>query len=54
MAEPKSRGEQKRDEQNPEFDNFQCLLKSVLAVPKEKLDKKRDDYEREKGQRQAS
>lgn len=53
MAEPKSSDDHKRDEQNPEYDNFQRLLKGVLAVPKEKLDKKRDEYEREKGERRA-
>lgn len=53
MAEPKPREDQKRDEQNPEFDNFQRLLKGVLSVPKEKLDKRRNEYEREKGQRQT-
>lgn len=53
MAEPKPRDDQERDEQNPEFDNFQRLLKGVLAVPKEELDKRRDEYEREKRERRA-
>lgn len=35
-------------EPNPEFDNFQNLLKQVLTVPKEKVDEKRAEQEREK------
>lgn len=38
----------KRDEPNSEFKNFQRLLKDTLAVPKEELDKRRDEYERAK------
>ncbi len=53
MAEPKPRDDQKRDEANPEFENFQRLLKGVLAVPKEKLDKRRDEYERDKERKRA-
>ncbi len=53
MAEPKPRDDQKRDEKNPEYDNFQRLLKGVLSVPKEELDKRRDEFEREKERRQA-
>ncbi len=45
-AEDKSNG--KQDESNPEFDNFQRLLKDTLAVPKEELDKRRDESERQK------
>lgn len=31
-------------ELNPEFDNFQHLLKDVLAAPEEKMDEKRAKY----------
>ena len=45
-GEKKSNG--KKDESNSEFDSFQRLLKGTLAVPKEELDKRRAEYEREK------
>ncbi len=48
MAEEKNG---KQDEGNPEFKNFQQLLKQVLSAPKEKIDKKRAEYEREKKER---
>lgn len=40
----------KRDEDNPEFKNFQQLLKQVVSVPKEKIDKRRAEYERKEKQ----
>lgn len=43
----------KKDEPNPEFDNFQRLLKGTLSVPKEELDKRRAKYERERDERRA-
>lgn len=46
VAEDKSNG--KRGEDNPEFKNFQQLLKQVVSVPKEKIDEKRAKREREK------
>lgn len=49
MAEEKKRDEQ--DEPSQEFQNFQRLLKDTLAVPKEDLDKGRDEYERAKARR---
>ena len=33
---------------NSEYENFQQLLKQVLSVPKEKVDEKRKEQEREK------
>jgi hypothetical protein len=36
------------DAENPEYDNFQRLLKQVLSTPKEELDKRKAEYEREK------
>lgn len=47
MAEEKN-GNGKQDEGNPEFKNFQQLLKQVLSVPKEKVDERRVEQEREK------
>jgi len=45
-GEKKSKG--KRGEDNPEFKNFQQLLKQVVSVPKEKIDEKREKRAREK------
>lgn len=42
----------KKNEPNPEFDNFQRLLKGTLSVPKEELDKRRDKYEQKKREKQ--
>ncbi len=42
-----------QDEDNPEFKNFQWLLKQVLSVPKEKIDGQRAEYEREKERKRA-
>lgn len=44
-GEKKSKG--KQDEPSSEFQNFQRLLKGTLSIPKEELDKKRDEYKRE-------
>ncbi len=52
MAEQNKRNG-KKDEDNPEFNNFQRLLKQVLSVPKEKIDEKRAEYERDKEQKRA-
>jgi len=41
-------GNGKQSEDNPEFKNFQQLLKQVLSVPKEKVDEKRAEREQEK------
>jgi hypothetical protein len=43
----------KTDEPNPEFQNFQRLLKDTLAVPKEELDKKRREYNRGRDKRRT-
>lgn len=50
MAEEKNG---KKDEPNPEFGNFQRLLKGVLAVPKEEVDRRREEYEREREEKRA-
>lgn len=52
MAEEKN-GNGKQGEPNQEFDNFQQLLKRVLSVPKEKIDEKRAEYEREREEKWA-
>ncbi len=41
------------DDANPEFENFQQLLKRVFSVPKEKIDEQRAEYEREKERKRA-
>lgn len=41
-------GKGKQGEDNPEFKNFQQLLKQVLSVPKEQVDKQRAERERER------
>ncbi len=41
------------DDGNPEFENFQQLLRQVLAAPKEKIDERRVECERERGQKRA-
>jgi hypothetical protein len=43
-----SKNEPISGEPNQEFDNFQRLLQQVLSAPKEKVDKKRREEEREK------
>ena len=43
----------KQSEDNPEFRNFQQLLKQVLSVPKEQVDKQRAKNERERERRRA-
>lgn len=50
MAE-KDNGNGKKDEGNPEWQNFQRLLKQVLSAPKEKIDEQRAEYEQEKKRR---
>lgn len=46
----KKQSNDRRDEPNPEFDNFQQLLKGTLSVPKEEMDKRRAEYERKREQ----
>lgn len=50
MAEQSKNGNGKKDEDNPEFKNFQQLLKRVLSVPKKKINEQRAEYERERGE----
>ncbi len=47
MADENS-GNGKKDEPSKEFENFQQLLKQVVSVPKEKVDKRRREEQREK------
>ncbi|MBA3352667.1 MAG: hypothetical protein H0U23_09630 [Blastocatellia bacterium] len=46
MIERKPKDDRKPDERNPEYDNFQRLLEGVLSVPKEEVDRQREEYER--------
>ena len=47
MADEKKR-DHKQDEPDQEYKNFQRLLEGTLSVPKEELDKRRAEYERER------
>lgn len=47
-------GKEARNGQDDEFKNFQHLLKQVLTVPKENLDERRAEYERQKKERKRS
>ncbi len=59
MAERKPKDKAKKDAPDRDedattpFENFQDLLKQVLSVPKEELDKRRAEYEREKKEKRA-
>lgn len=50
-AEKNGNGNQGED--NPEFRNFQQLLKQVLSAPKEEIDKQRAEYERGKKEKRV-
>lgn len=51
MTEDKRKDKDRKDEENTEYDNFQDLLKKVLSAPKEEVDKRRAEYERERKRR---
>ena len=53
MAEHKAKEKRKDLEDTTEFENFQELLKEVLSVPKEELDKRRAEYERKRKEKRA-
>ena len=53
MADKERKDKQHQDEPNPEFENFQKVLEQVLSVPKEELDKRRAEYEREQKEKRA-
>ena len=53
MSDEKPNQEHKDDEPNPEFENFQKVLERVLSVPKEELDERRAEYERERKEKRA-
>lgn len=48
MAEPQRKEDQKQDKPNKAFENFQELAKKLMSVPKEEVDEKRAEREREK------
>ena len=52
-ASDQRRDKRKEEEDTTEFENFQELLKEVLSVPKEELDKRRAEYERKKKEKRA-
>lgn len=53
MADEDRKDRDREDKPNTEYDKFQDLLKKVLSAPKEEVDEKRAEYEREKEQRQT-
>ena len=53
MADQDRENKGRKDEENTEYDRFQDLLKKVLSAPKEEVDKRRDEYERDKERRRA-
>ncbi len=48
MADEDRKDKDREDEPNPEYENFQRFLEGALSVPKEELDKRREEYERER------
>ena len=52
MAEPKPKNG-KDEERNPEFERFEGFVKKIAAVPKEEVDKRRAEYERERKEKRA-
>ena len=48
MAEPQRKEDHKQDERNEAFEKFQNLAKKLMSVPKEEVDEKRAEREREK------
>lgn len=53
MTERKDKDKRKDLEDTTEFENFQELLKEVLSVPNEELDKRRTEYERKRKEKRA-
>ncbi len=52
MADKGRKDNRRREEPNPEYENFQKVLGRVLSVPKGELDERRAGYERRrKGKR---
>lgn len=45
---------QKRSEPRTSFGKFEEFVKKIAAVPKEELDKKRAEHERDKGERKRA
>lgn len=48
------KSEDKKSEENTEFQNFQRLLKRTLAVPKDEVNKRRNEYEQAKKRRKKN
>lgn len=48
MAERKPKDERK-EEQNPQWERFDAFVKKIVAVPKEEVDEKREEREKRAG-----
>ncbi len=53
MADKERKDEERREEPNPEFENFQKVLERVLSVPKEDINKAREQEKREREEKRA-
>ncbi len=53
MADKERKDNKRREEPNPEFENFRKVLERVLSVPKEELDERRAKYERQRKEKRA-
>jgi hypothetical protein len=52
VAEPKRKDEQRQDDKTP-FERFEDLAKKLLRVPKEEVDKLREQEKQEREKKQA-
>lgn len=53
MTDENKANSKEQGEPSQEFQNFQRLLKQVLSAPKEKVDRRKAEYERERGKKRA-
>ncbi len=53
MAQRKPKDERK-EERNPEWERFDTFVKKIVAVPKEEVDKRRAEWERDKERRKQA
>jgi hypothetical protein len=52
-GERKDKDRRPDEERNEEYENFQRFLEGTLSVPKEELDRRREEYERERKEERA-
>ncbi|MGI8540196.1 MAG: hypothetical protein ACR2N0_10530 [Rubrobacteraceae bacterium] len=52
MAERKPKDERK-EERNPQWERFDAFVKKIAVVPKEEVNEKRAEYEREREEKRA-